>query len=97
MSKRFLQELEFVQCLSNPNYLQHLYQKGYFNKKEFKDFLVYLQYWKRPEYAQHLIFPQTLNILNLLIHSEEFVESLKYKQVADFLSSQQYFQWKSRR
>ncbi|KAH9386643.1 mediator of RNA polymerase II transcription subunit 31 [Nematocida major] len=94
---RFTEELEFVQCLCNPQYLQHLYQKGYFNRADFRQFLEYLQYWKRPEYAKCLFFPQALNILDLLINSKEFVESLKYKQMVDFLASQQYLQWKNRR
>ncbi|OAG30780.1 mediator of RNA polymerase II transcription subunit 31 [Nematocida sp. ERTm5] len=94
---RFVEELEFVQCLCNPQYLQYLYQQGYFNKHEFREFLSYLRYWKRPEYAKYLFFPQCLNILDLLIDSKEFVESLKYKQIVELMASQQYFQWKNRR
>lgn len=94
---RFEEELEFVQCLCNPQYLQYLYQKGYFDRGDFREFLVYLQYWKRPEYSRCLVFPQSLNVLDLLINSQDFVESLKYKQLVDHLSSQQYFQWRNRR
>ncbi|EIJ87443.1 mediator of RNA polymerase II transcription subunit 31 [Nematocida parisii] len=94
---RFVEELEFMQCLCNPQYLQYLYQQGYFNKPEFREFLSYLRYWKRPEFAKYLFFPQCLNILDLLIDSKEFVESLKYKQIVELMASQQYFQWKNRR
>ncbi|KAI5189526.1 mediator of RNA polymerase II transcription subunit 31 [Nematocida sp. AWRm77] len=94
---RFEEEAEFVQCLCNPQYLQHLYQKGYFGRKDFKEFLAYLQYWKDPEYSKYLVFPQALSILDLLISSEDFVASLQYKQLIDLLSSQQYFMWRNNR
>ncbi|VCW67194.1 unnamed protein product, partial [Gulo gulo] len=32
---RFQLELEFVQCLANPNYLNFLAQRGYFKDKAF--------------------------------------------------------------
>ncbi|EHY64451.1 mediator of RNA polymerase II transcription subunit 31 [Nematocida ausubeli] len=94
---RFVEELEFVQCLCNPQYLQYLYQQGYFSRPDFMEYLAYLQYWKRPEYAKYLFFPQALNILHLLVTSKEFVDALKYKQVVELIASQQYFQWKNRR
>ncbi|KAI5181646.1 mediator of RNA polymerase II transcription subunit 31 [Nematocida sp. AWRm80] len=94
---RFQRELEFVQCLTNPQYLQYLYQNDYFSKKEFKEYLIYLRYWKEPKYSKYLLFPQCLNILDLLIDSEEFVNSLKYKQMTDLLAIQQYLLWNNRR
>ncbi|KAI5185349.1 mediator of RNA polymerase II transcription subunit 31 [Nematocida homosporus] len=94
---RFTEELEFIQCLCNPQYLQHLYQKGYFDNPNFIDFLKYLQYWKTPEYAKFLLFPQALNILDLLLNSKTFLESLKYNQVVEHLCAQQYLLWKLRR
>lgn len=76
---RFEVELEFVQCLANPSYLNcklmstHLWyklqtlvdfrwpflhtvlaQRGFFKEKEFVNYLDYLQYWKKQEYAQYL-------------------------------------------
>lgn len=94
---RFEEEAEFVQCLCNPQYLQYLYQKGYFARKDFRDFLAYLQYWKQPEYAKYLMFPHALSLLDLLVTSHELVESLQYKQVVELLSSQQYFLWRNKR
>ena len=43
---RFQTELEFVQCLGNPNYLHFLAQRGYFKESTFINYLSYLQYWK---------------------------------------------------
>lgn len=94
---RFEEELEFIQCLCNAQYLQYLYQSGYFSNDKFKAFLVYLQYWKEPKYAKFLLFPQALNILDLLITSKDFVESLKYTQMIEHLSMQQYLLWKGHR
>uniref|UniRef100_A0A8C1UZI3 Mediator of RNA polymerase II transcription subunit 31 n=1 Tax=Cyprinus carpio TaxID=7962 RepID=A0A8C1UZI3_CYPCA len=51
---RFQLELEFVQCLANPNYLNFLAQRGYLREKPFVNYLKYLLYWKEPEYAKFL-------------------------------------------
>ncbi|XP_044260934.1 mediator of RNA polymerase II transcription subunit 31-like isoform X2 [Tribolium madens] len=51
---RFQIELEFVQCLGNPNYLNFLAQRGYFKDSTFVNYLKYLLYWKEPEYAKYL-------------------------------------------
>lgn len=65
--ERIVVELEFVQCLANPAYLQCkfsliiystilvvLQQKGLLEDAKFLAYLEYLQYWFRPEYAQHI-------------------------------------------
>uniref|UniRef100_A0A182MA23 Mediator of RNA polymerase II transcription subunit 31 n=1 Tax=Anopheles culicifacies TaxID=139723 RepID=A0A182MA23_9DIPT len=61
---RFQVELEFVQCLANPNYLHS--QRGYFKDAAFVNYLKYLLYWKEPEYAKYLKFPMCLYFLDLL-------------------------------
>ena len=40
---RFIAELEFVQCLANPNYICFLAQNGYFKKQEFINYMEYLK------------------------------------------------------
>jgi len=40
---RFIAELEFVQCLANPNYICFLAQHGYFKKPEFINYIKYLE------------------------------------------------------
>lgn len=90
-------DMEFVQCMCNPQYLQYLYQREYFSKQKFRDYLIYLEYLREPEYSKYLVFPQALCILELLNHSPEFLDALKYKQLSDLLAMQQYLQWKNRR
>uniref|UniRef100_A0A3Q2QIG9 Mediator of RNA polymerase II transcription subunit 31 n=1 Tax=Fundulus heteroclitus TaxID=8078 RepID=A0A3Q2QIG9_FUNHE len=40
---RFQSELEFVQCLANPNYLNFLAQRGYLRDRPFINYLKYLK------------------------------------------------------
>ncbi|KAF2249101.1 mediator of RNA polymerase II transcription subunit 31 [Trematosphaeria pertusa] len=64
---RFELELEFVQCLANPAYLNYLAVHKVFDKPEFVAYLGYLQYFKQPKYAKYLHHPgPTLRALELL-------------------------------
>ncbi|WVW85075.1 hypothetical protein I302_107111 [Kwoniella bestiolae CBS 10118] len=72
---RFQAELEFIQCLSNPQYLHSLSTQGYFTKKTFINYLKYLEYWRKPEYVKFIVYPTSLIYLTLL-QSELFRERL---------------------
>lgn len=48
----FYTELEFVQGLGHPYYLHYLARYNYFDDPAFLNYLKYLQYWRKPEYAQ---------------------------------------------
>ncbi|KAH7402335.1 mediator of RNA polymerase II transcription subunit 31 [Phaeosphaeria sp. MPI-PUGE-AT-0046c] len=64
---RFELELEFVQCLANPVYLNYLATQKYFDKPEFVAYLAYLQYFNDPKYTKFLHHPgPTLRALELL-------------------------------
>ncbi|KAL2106113.1 hypothetical protein VUR80DRAFT_7251 [Thermomyces stellatus] len=64
---RFEIELEFVQCLANPLYLNHLAAQKYLSRPEFVAYLDYLQYWSKPPYLKYLTYPgPTLRHLELL-------------------------------
>ncbi|SPO03900.1 related to SOH1 protein [Cephalotrichum gorgonifer] len=64
---RFEIELEFVQCLANPFYLNHLAAHKYLSRPEFIAYLDYLQYWSQPPYVNYLTYPgPTLRHLDLL-------------------------------
>ncbi|KAF2738823.1 mediator of RNA polymerase II transcription subunit 31 [Polyplosphaeria fusca] len=64
---RFELELEFVQCLANPAYLNYLAQQNMFDRPDFVAYLAYLQYFKEPEYTKHLHHPgPSLRALELL-------------------------------
>jgi mediator of RNA polymerase II transcription subunit 31 len=64
---RFEIELEFVQALSNPLYLNHLAAQKFLAQPAFVAYLAYLQYWSRPPYVKYLTYPgPTLRHLELL-------------------------------
>ncbi|XP_052075264.1 mediator of RNA polymerase II transcription subunit 31-B-like [Mytilus californianus] len=89
---RFQTELEFVQCLANPNYLNFLAQRGFFKDQTFINYLKYLQYWKEPKYAKYLKYPQCLHLLELLQY-EHFRKELVNSQCAKFIDDQQLLHW----
>ena len=69
---RFELELEFVQSLSNPQYLNYLASKKYFDDPCFIAYLSYLRYFSQPQYARFLSYPgPTLKALELL-QEEQF-------------------------
>ena len=80
---RFQTELEFVQCLGNPNYLNFLAQRGYFKESNFINYLKYLQYWKEPAYVKFVKYPVCLHFLELLQH-EAFRKEIVNTQVRLF-------------
>ncbi|KAK7087173.1 mediator of RNA polymerase II transcription subunit 31-like [Littorina saxatilis] len=89
---RFQVELEFVQCLANPNYLNFLAQRGYFKEQNFINYLKYLLYWKEPKYAKYLKYPQCLHMLDLLQY-EHFRKELVSAPCAKFIDDQQLLHW----
>ncbi|UKZ81152.1 hypothetical protein TrVFT333_008923 [Trichoderma virens FT-333] len=64
---RFEIELEFVQSLANPYYLNHLASQKLLTQPAFIAYLDYLQYWSKPPYLKYLTYPgPTLRHLQLL-------------------------------
>ncbi|CZS98599.1 hypothetical protein WAI453_001954 [Rhynchosporium graminicola] len=64
---RFEIELEFVQALASPFYLNHLASQKYLEDPAFIAYISYLQYWQHPPYAKFLNYPgPTLKNLELL-------------------------------
>ncbi|RKF62409.1 Mediator of RNA polymerase II transcription subunit 31 [Erysiphe neolycopersici] len=64
---RFEIELEFVQALASPLYLNYLASQKYFENPAFIAYLKYLQYWTNPLYVKYLLYPgPTLRNLELL-------------------------------
>ncbi|TIA80626.1 hypothetical protein D6C76_03078 [Aureobasidium pullulans] len=57
----------FVQCLSNPLYLNHLATQKLLDDPEFVAYLAYLQYFAEPKYIKYLSYPgPTIRALELL-------------------------------
>uniref|UniRef100_A0A3Q1GSC4 Mediator of RNA polymerase II transcription subunit 31 n=1 Tax=Acanthochromis polyacanthus TaxID=80966 RepID=A0A3Q1GSC4_9TELE len=78
---RFQSELEFVQCLANPNYLNFLAQRGFLRERPFINYLKYLLYWKEPEYAKR-VKRQVLNATSLLFTETLFTQHFRRLQSA---------------
>ncbi|KAJ3390208.1 Mediator of RNA polymerase II transcription subunit 31 [Lobulomyces angularis] len=93
---RFQLELEFVQCLANPLYLQFLAQQQYFNSKPFLNYLNYLKYWQRKEYSTFIVYPICLEILDLL-QNPSFREATASSEIATFIHHKEFFHWQHRR
>jgi len=97
-SNRFELELEFVQSLAAPAYLHFLATQGYFNDRDFIDFLRYLRYWKKPEYARFITFPHCLFFLDLLCRddSDAFRREMSTVAFRNFVHEQQFYTWQYR-
>ncbi|KAJ9620632.1 suppressor of hpr1 [Taxawa tesnikishii (nom. ined.)] len=82
---RFELELEFVQSLSNPHFLQHLATQKLFDDPAFVAYLGYLQYWSEPKYIRYLSWPgPTVRALELL-QQEQFRRDILLPDVASRL------------
>ncbi|RDW92570.1 hypothetical protein BP5796_01964 [Coleophoma crateriformis] len=78
---RFEIELEFVQSLASPYYLNHLAMQKYLESPPFIAYLKYLQYFASPPYTKFLNFPgPTLKNLELL-QQERFRKDILSLQV----------------
>ncbi|KAJ1813113.1 suppressor of hpr1 [Coemansia sp. RSA 2598] len=91
--ERFEVDLEFLQCLANPWYINIIAQQGYFDKPEFINYLKYLQYWKKPEYVKFVVYPHALAFLDLL-QTKEFREEIKKVDEATRIHGLQYHHWR---
>ncbi|KAJ3066828.1 Mediator of RNA polymerase II transcription subunit 31 [Podochytrium sp. JEL0797] len=90
--RRLILELEFVQCLANPKYLQFLAQHGYLADPEFINYLAYLQYFLEPEYAQLVVYPYGLEMLVLLQH-EGFRRSVALEATVQLIHQKEFYHW----
>lgn len=69
-----------------------LAQNRYLEDDTFVRFLKYLLYWKRPEYAQFIIYPHSLHILEFL-QLPEFRKAIANPQYKELVHTQQFFSW----
>ncbi|KAK4477650.1 hypothetical protein RD792_016895 [Penstemon davidsonii] len=94
--QRFLLELEFIQCLSNPTYIHYLAQNRYFEDEAFIGYLKYLQYWQRPEYIKFIMYPHCLFFLELL-QNPNFRNAMAHPANKELAHRQQFYFWKNYR
>lgn len=85
-------ELEFVQSLCNIQYLNYLAQNKYLKDERFIAYLEYLLYWKQPQYAKYLVYPNCLHILTLL-QSELFRDSIVNPDLINSLMNDMVNRW----
>ncbi|KAL8689645.1 MAG: hypothetical protein Q9218_004731 [Villophora microphyllina] len=85
---RFELELEFVQALANPYYLNHLASQKLLQDSCFVEYLNYLQYFNKPEYIRYLSYPgPTLKALELL-QQEKFRQDILSPEVVNRLAEE---------
>lgn len=89
---RFTMELEFVQCLANPEYVLFLAQRALFINESFIAYLKYLLYWKRPEYACYISYPAGLRMLERM-QEPNFRMKLADPEFIGKIHRDQYEKW----
>ncbi|KAK9470675.1 mediator complex subunit Med31 [Dipodascopsis tothii] len=89
---RFEVELEFVQSLANPQYVNFLAQNKYLDDERFLRYLEYLEYWRRPEYVRFVAYPNCLHMLTLLKQAF-FRQEIMHADMADRLMADIYDKW----
>lgn len=67
-------------------------QRDYFKDPNFVNYLKYLIYWKKPEYAKFIKYPMCLYFLDLL-QSEEFRRKIVTAQCCKFIDDQAILLW----
>jgi mediator of RNA polymerase II transcription subunit 31 len=90
--QRFLLDLEFVQTLANPQYLNFLAQRNYFKNPSFINYLKYLLYFKEDNYIKYVRYPQALYFLDLL-QRELFRQELVNATYCRYIEDQQLLAW----
>ncbi|KAI9326626.1 SOH1-domain-containing protein [Obelidium mucronatum] len=90
--RRLILEIEFVQCLANPKYMQFLAQHGYFNDPAFINYLKYLLYWRQPEYAHLIVYPYALEMLEYLQH-EGFRRAVALESTVQLIHTKEFYHW----
>ena len=84
---RFELELEFVQSLGNPFYLNHLASQHLLQDAAFVSYIDYLQYFTKQEYVGYLDYPgPTLKALELL-QQERFRQEILSPEIAVALAN----------
>eukprot|EP00927_Polykrikos_kofoidii_P068084 TRINITY_DN63479_c0_g1_i1.p1 TRINITY_DN63479_c0_g1~~TRINITY_DN63479_c0_g1_i1.p1 ORF type:complete len:587 (-),score=90.52 TRINITY_DN63479_c0_g1_i1:158-1918(-) len=94
-SHRFVAELEFLQCLANPEYVQWLANQRLFEAPAFLKFLAYLRYWAEQPHVQHVVYPQGLRMLEMLM-CPEFRARVHRLDARTVLTKQMLCHWVSR-
>ncbi|KAH3687403.1 hypothetical protein WICPIJ_001616 [Wickerhamomyces pijperi] len=87
-------ELEFIQSLANLQYVNYLAQNRHLEDPKFINYLRYLTYWKKPEYSRHLVYPNCLHILDLLLESKSFRQRIMRVDAMGLIMNEMVERWK---
>ncbi|TPX77097.1 hypothetical protein CcCBS67573_g01598 [Chytriomyces confervae] len=88
--RRLILELERDPDASNrPSVLA---QQQYFNDPAFINYLKYLLYWRRPEYAKLIVYPYCLEMLEHLQH-ESFRNAIALEHTVQLIHQKEFFHW----
>ncbi|KAH9472794.1 hypothetical protein MJO28_001344 [Puccinia striiformis f. sp. tritici] len=90
---RFEEDLEFVQSLANPHFMQELTLNGTLRSETMINYLQYLKYFHDPNYARFVRYPNALKILDLLNNSEEFRTMIETQEHAQLLTDKFIQNW----
>lgn len=85
-------ELEFVQSLANPMYVHFLAQNQFLEDPRFLRYLEYLEYWRKPENAKSIVYPNCLHMLTLL-KQPMFRQEICKVEVAKMIMDDYYAKW----
>lgn len=85
-------ELEFVQSLANPMYVNFLGQNKYLQDPAFLNYLEYLEYWRKPENVQFIVYPNCLHMLTLL-KEPAFRREICKADVAQLIMDSFFHKW----
>ncbi|OAV87433.1 hypothetical protein PTTG_29434 [Puccinia triticina 1-1 BBBD Race 1] len=90
---RFEEDLEFVQSLANPHFVQELTLNGALRSETMINYLEYLKYFHQPDYARFVRYPNALKILDLLNSSEQFRTMIETQEHAQLLTDKFIQNW----
>ena len=89
----FISDLEFIQCLANPNYLEYLHKVGYYKDENFIKYLNHLLYFvDNTEYRKYITYSRCLIFLKLLQY-EFFRNELGNPGFVKYLYDMSYSDW----
>ncbi|PLW52028.1 hypothetical protein PCASD_02110 [Puccinia coronata f. sp. avenae] len=87
------EDLEFVQSLANPHFVQELTLNGILGSEAMINYLKHLKYFHEPDYAKFIRYPNSLKILDLLNSSPQFQTMMETQEHAQLLTDKFLQNW----
>ncbi|CAH7675256.1 SOH1-domain-containing protein [Phakopsora pachyrhizi] len=90
---RFETDLEFVQSLANPHFVQELTLNGILKSECMINYLNHLKYFHQPNYSRFVRYPNALKILDLLNTSDQFRKMIENQECSQILTDKFIQHW----